>query len=194
MRQIRRLRTWHLFNGLVVVHVALTALLNRVVLADASLGGFPVLSYAVAPVALLIRVAFVSLLVQLTLLALRGDTPYRGIFRAALWAEVALVVGVAVQTAWVSTLPATAILQGRLGAAPGSLAAAIPLVFPRSSPFAALATQVTVFDLGWVVLFALALEDGSRLRFGPAILSVGVVWVVLTLATWLAMLFLVGIA
>jgi hypothetical protein len=191
MRQIRRLRTWHLFSGLVVVHVALTALLNRVVLADASLGGFPVLSYAVAPVALLIRVAFVSLLVQLTLLALRGDTPYRGIFRAALWAEVALVVGVAVQTAWVSTLPATAILQGRLGAAPGSLAAAIPLVFPRSSPFAALATQVTVFDL---VLFALALEDGSRLRFGPAILSVGVVWVVLTLATWLAMLFLVGIA
>jgi len=205
---VRALRTWQLAVLVAGLQVASAAYMNRVVLGDdllpALLGSaspgleaarrWRTLAYVLAPVEVVARAGFVSLLVQLALLPAIRNPPLGRIFRAALWAHLALVAGRFVETAWLASLPAAALLQGLNEAPPGSLSRLFGSGSHAPEAVHLLASQVSLFELGWLGLFVLALEGGPRLPLRAALAAVGAVWLVLTLSKWVFLLYLGRIA
>ncbi len=212
----RWIRTWHLLMVLVFGNVAVAAFLNHRVLTDEvylslfSVNASPIQAedhlaitrrlerwgYLLGPVGLLARVGGTSLLVQLTLLPFQLDPGFARVLRASAWAYLVLLLGTVFHAAWLFYLPSAAITPDTLEAMPGSLAGALSGFLEPSAleDFGAVATllrQVTVFDLGWIVVFVLALENRRDLPAIPALVSVLGVWAALTLSRWALFLYLV---
>ncbi len=203
-----RLLTWQLVVLMAGLQVASVAYMNRIVIGDdlfpALLGAgsagveaarrWERLTYLLAPVGVVVRAGLVSLIVQLALLPWIRNPPIGRIFRAALWAHFALLAGSIVQTHWLAGLPPAALLQGLPQELPGSLAGLLRLGSDVPGAVYLLATQVSVFDLAWAGIFILALENGPGLPLRAALVSVGTVWLALTLAKWVFFLYLGGMA
>lgn len=199
-----RPRTWHLFVALAAVQLALSLFLNHRVLTpelyqsvmadqapSAQIDEFIVLtqkwqlwSYVLSPVVLALRVSVVALLVQLVLLLFPVEVPFGRVFRAALIAYSALLIGIAFHTYWLSSLPTSEINAATLELVPGSLATLLPELARERPAFAYLLNVVTLFDIAWCVFFALALEGERSLRFVPALSAVLVVWLMTVACKW----------
>jgi len=201
--------TWHLFVAIAVVQISSTLLLNRVVLSDdvyrtllEASGGpagedllrvarrWELLGYFASPLLLALRVVLAALLVQLTLLGLRLTPPFSRIFRAGVWAQAALLLGTLIQTTWLATLPDGAIGTVALTMMPGSLGAILPPLAPDPTPLALLLHQTTIFDLGWIALFVLGLEEGEHIPPARAALAVISAWGVMATGKWGLLLFM----
>ncbi len=208
------LRTLHLVVFLSVATACVTYYMNRVVLTDqvyaVLLGDAPggalqleerirllrrweTLGVLSAPLLVLVRSTVQALLVQLAFLLQGVHARLATCFRGAIWAGWATWLGHAMQAAWLSTLPPGSITPERLGDAPGSLTTLFPALATSPSPLALLWQQLSVFDLGWILLFAVAIEH--RTGAGPvrALASVGSVWVATVLARWTLLVYLSGV-
>lgn len=207
------LRTGSLFAALVTGTFAVSIFTNRIVMTDevyavlvAGTGGSPsqvdalisgfrrweTLGYFFIPLLLALRIGLAALLVQLILLLTGREIRLARLFRGALIAHMAVWAGTVVQAAWLAAIPRGALTPETMGRLPGSLAAAIPALEELRFGLPLLFQQVTVFDFGWIVLFAMAIEDGDRIRAGPALASVAFVWACFVLSRWSLVLYLNG--
>jgi hypothetical protein len=205
--------TWHLFVAIAVLQISSTLMLNRVVLSpevyrsllDASGGPggddllrtarrWELLTYFASPLLLVLRVVFAALLVQLALLGLRLTPPFARIFRAGIWAQAALLLGMLIQTAWLASLPDGAIGTVSPTMMPGSFGAVLPPLSPDPAPLLLLLHQTTIFDLGWIALFILGLEEGERIPPGRAAIAVLAAWGVMATGKWAFLLLIAGMA
>jgi len=209
----RIFRNIHLFALLAAGSIAVTLFTNRMVLTDAAYrallpdgGGSPSqleqtiaamrrwesLGLLISPLVLLTRVAFHALLVQLAFLLQGTQLPFSRVFRGALWAASVTWLGSAMQAIWLASLPPGALSPEQLGAMPGGLTTLLPALNAVNDELVLLFQQITVFDLGWVMVFAVALEGGGKTSAGRSILAVTVVWLASTLSQWGILLYLSG--
>ena len=207
----RILPSVHLFALLAAGSIAVTLFTNRFVLTDAAYrallpegGGSPSqleqtiaamrrwesLGLLIAPLVLLTRVAFNALLVQLAFLLQGIQLPFSRVFRGALWAASVTWVGSAMQAVWLASLPPGALNPEMLGAMPGGLTTLLPALNTVPAGLVLLFHQITVFDLGWVLVFAVALEGSGSASAGRSLLAVTLVWMVSTLSQWGVLLYL----
>lgn len=193
--------TGHLFLALALLQIAATLVLNRIVLNDdvlrslfletgrgddllAATRRWEIVSYLTIPILLAIRIGTAALLVQLILLGLRTVPAFGRIFRAGLWAQGALILGTVIQAGWLASLPDGAIGPEILTSIPGSFGAILPALGENPSPLLQLVHRISVFDLGWMALFVLGLEERGEVPVARAAAAVVSVWMVLTLGKW----------
>jgi hypothetical protein len=209
----RRLRNWHIFAALSGATIAVAFFTNRVILTDDVYRAFlpeatgdvvevetllrtarrlEVLGYLAAPLLLLGRITLHALLVQLVMLLQGVQAPLGRVFRAAMVAWTAVWMGTALQAGWLASLPAGAVTPALAGQIPGTLTTLFPSLHELGWPLSLLFEEITVFHLGWVVLFALALEDEGRIQPRVSLVAVVTVWAATTLARWGALLYLSG--
>jgi len=209
----RRVRNVHLFALLAAGSITTTLFTNRMVLTDAAYqallpdgGGSPSqLEQTIAairrwesvgllfsPLVLLTRVGFHALLVQLAFLLQGIQLPFSRVFRGALWAACVTWLGTAMQAIWLASLPPGALSPELLGSMPGGLTTLFPTLHAASDGLVLLFQQVTVFDLGWILVFAVALETGEQAPPGRSLLTVSLVWLTSTLSKWALLLYLSG--
>lgn len=197
--------TWQLFCAIAALQICSTLLLNRVVLNDdvyrsllmdttgsdellRSARRWELLSYLATPVLLAVRIGFAALLVQLVLLGLGATPPLARIFRAGVWAQGALLLGSLIQTGWLASLPDGAIGSLALSEMPGSFSAVLPPLSGDASPLVQLIYQTSLFDLGWIALFILGLEERDHVPLGRATIAVLSAWGMIAFGKW-ALLF-----
>jgi len=209
----RIFRNVHLFALLAAGSIAVTLFTNRMVLTDAAYrallpdGGaspsqveqtiaamrrWESLGLLISPLVLLARVAFHALLVQLAFLLQGTQLRFSLVFRGAIWAAWMTWLGSAMQAIWLASLPPAALSTEQLGAMPGGLTTLIPALNAGPDGLVLLFRQITVFDLGWILVFAVALEGAEKASAGRSLLSVTLVWLVSTLSQWGLMLYLSG--
>lgn len=184
--------TWRrsawLFVGLVTANLAASMHTNVVVLTDdvyrailtgqgmaSELDGllslsrsWAVIGYIATPFTLAITVGFVALLVQLALLGFRIRVSLSRAFLAALWAQTALTLGRWVRTLWLGALPEAARTGERIGRMPGSVSWLSTDLGSIPPGLSTLLEQVSVYQLGWIALLVLALEERDRVPLGAA--------------------------
>lgn len=185
--------TWQLFLVIALAQVVASIALNRVVLSDQVLqtllspggGGegmlraarrWEVIGYLASPILLGIRVSFAALLLQLFLLGLGVRPPFRRIFRAGLWAQVAILVGTLIQAVWLASLPEGMLGPATLAATPGSFGSILPPLGPNPGALMQLLHRTSVFDLGWIALYTLGLEERERVPAARAAFAVLAAW------------------
>jgi len=209
----RRFRNLHLFALLAAGSIAANLFTNRMVLTDAAYqallsdrGGSPSqleqtiaairrwesLGILFSPLVLLTRVAFHALLVQLAFLLQATHLPFSRVFRGALWAACVTWLGTAMQAIWLASLPPGALSPELLGSMPGGLTTLFPTLNAAPDELVLLFQQITVFDLGWILVFAVALETGEQAPPGRSLLVVTLVWLTSTLSKWALLLYLSG--
>lgn len=208
------IRTWQLFAVLVFIQVALAIVMNKGIMTPdvyhellgsrlsaeqidehmAMTQRWQVWGYVATPLVLLVRIGFTALLIQLVLLLLVTEVPFRTIFRAALWAYSMVLAGSAFQLIWLYRLPPHQLTEQALAAVPGSFAAYFPQLAAAGGPLSHLLNVITLFGLGWWLFFALALENARRVRFLPALIAVGVVWVMITVTKWAMAAYMANVA
>jgi len=209
----RRLPNWHIFAALSGATIAVAFFTNRVILTDDVYRAFlpeatgdvvevetllrtarrlELLGYLAAPLLLLGRITLHALLVQLVMLLQGVQAPLSRVFRSAMFAWTAVWMGTALQAGWLASLPGGAVTPALAGQMPGTLTTLFPSLHELGWPLSLLFEEITVFHLGWVALFSLALEDEGRIPPRVALVAVVTVWAATTLARWAALLYLSG--
>ncbi len=209
------IRTRWIFLGLVTGEMAVAALINHRVLTDqvylsllpagimpwqaeeyiALARRWEILGYTLTPLGLLTRVGGVTLLIQLVLLPAGFDPGFARIFRASTWGYLVLLSGTAIQAVWLLHLPPAGISAEVLSNPPGSLVGIISRFFAmptggEAATLAVLLRQVTVFDLGWIMVITLALEGRTTIPAGIAFTAVAFVWTTVTFTRWAILMYL----
>lgn len=204
-----RIRLPWLLSGLAAGNLLVALCLNKIVLTDriyrsmwsnqgssaqieallATMRHWETIGYLIGPLSLLARIGLTALLVQLTLLLFGPRTPLRHVFRAATWAQLPLVLGAAAQLLWLGLLPAAARTADAIQTAPFTVLGILEQVSVGPG-WELLLGRVSLFDVGWIALFALALEDARRVPLRVAGMAVSTTWVFLTLLQWAGWLYL----
>jgi hypothetical protein len=207
-RLVERPRTIWLFVTLAVANLAVTAGMNTWVLTDdvyrSLLGGptarndalitmtrgWELIGYALSPALLFARVGGAALMVQLGLLLMGRRLPLARIFRAGVWAQTSLLTGALAQLTLLASTPAAGRTAERLRDLPGNTLALTPDPGALSPGLALLLERVTVFDLGWIALFVLALEHRDDAPAVPTLVAVTATALVALLLQWTAAVYL----
>lgn len=197
-----------LFAGLAVSYLGLAAYLNAWILTDQVYrsiwngGSSPAqvealldttrhwerIGYVVGPLALLVRIGLTALLVQLSLLLLGPRARLSHVFRAGMWAQLSLVLATASRALWLTLLPPAARTAEVVQTSPFSLSALLESV-SLGPDWELLLGRLSLFDIGWVALFALALEDSGRISLRVATLAVTGAWLFMTACRWAGWLY-----
>jgi hypothetical protein len=141
-------------------------------------------AYLLGPLVVVIRVAFMALAVQLALLLVMVEVPFGGVFRAALWAYLAPLAGLAVRAALLVWVDGSEVSPAALSIVPASAASVLMDAADYRSPLYSLLSLVNAFELAWCVIMVIALTDEKKVRTGTAVGAVGGVWLVVTVFQW----------
>jgi hypothetical protein len=203
-----RPRTVWIFVALAAANLVATASMNTWVLTDdvyrALLGGanarsdaliamtrgWELLGYGLGPVVLFGRVAGASLLVQLVLLLLGRRLALARIFRAGLWAQTSLLAGTLAQLVLLASTPAAGRTPERLRDVPGTALTLLPDPESVGPGLTLLLERLTVFDIGWIALFVLALEHRKEAPALQSLVAVAATALLVHLVQWTGSLYL----
>ena len=150
--------------------------------------------YALGPLALFALIGIMALLVQLALVLLGLRLPLAQVFCAGTLAQYALLLGTLAQVLALATLPEGARTAEQLQTIPGAIGGLFSAASNLGPGLALLLERVTLFDLGWVALFTLALEERGEVPGADSATAVAAVWVLCTLAQWGFWLYLSGLS
>ncbi len=150
------------------------------------------LGYVIGPLALAGRIGIMALLVQLGLILLGLRLPFGKVFFAGIVAQFALFMGTLGQLFWLVSLPEAARTAEQLETIPGALSGLFYVGNALGPELALLLRRVTLFDLGWIVLFTLALEEPGKVSGAEAAAAVTGVWILATVSQWGVWLYLTG--
>lgn len=190
--------TWQLFVLLVLISGALAWLNNtfvmtpevyRVVLGEQltssgldqridALRQFQVAGYVAIPLAVWIRIALTTLVVQMLCLLGMVDIPFRQLFRVSAIALLGPLAGSLNRIVWI--VRQDVVDASVLGVMPGSLASYVLAPSAGDSWTYTLLSQVSVFHVAWVGLMILGLVGTKRVGAGGAALVVGGAWGLVT--------------
>jgi hypothetical protein len=148
--------------------------------------------YVAGPIFLLARTGLTALLVQLSLLLIGPRAHLRHVFRAAVWAQIPLFVCTVAQALWLTLLPPAARTPDAIQV-PLLTALSLPGAASVSPTWNLLLVRISLFDVAWVVVFALALEDRGRISGRAAGAAVAGTWLFITLFQWAGWLYLTGL-
>lgn len=200
-----RFRTWHVFAILAAVNMLQLAYFNEFVLTRevyARLMGAGMdpstvdqyfsatnrlarWGYLASPALLGLRVGFMALIIQFTLLLFFVELRFSQVFRAACWAYFPVVLGSAVQSVWLHRRAATHILSPEdFQYMPTSLASLI-FGFPDAdNRLYTLLNAVNVFEFCWCAILAVAVMDATKLKPVAAAAVITAVWAAVNLLKW----------
>jgi hypothetical protein len=205
---VDRPRTVWLFVGLAAANLIATASQNTWVLTDdvyrAFLGGatarnealidmsrgWELIGYGLGPMVLFCRVAGVALLVHLILLLLGLRPGLARVFRAGLWAQLSLLVGSLAQMVLLATTPTAGRTPDLLRVLPWTAMGLFPDPGSVGPALALLLERITVFDLGWIALFGLALEHRDEAPLLQSLVAVGVTALLILVVQWTGSLYI----
>ncbi len=153
-----------------------------------------VAGYFLGPLALATRIAIMTLAVQLGLILIGLRLSFGHVFRAGTWAQFAVSLGTLARLLWLVSLPKAAITADQIARVPGSLATILCSECASRPNLGLLLERVTVFDLGWIALFTLALEKPGKAPAATVAVGVVGVWVCTTLARWGFGVYLTGLS
>lgn len=209
----RGTRTFWIFSVLMIGNIGVSLYVNSAVLTDgvytALLSGagstdgvattlaaarrWERLGYLFSPVALFLRLGWAALLTQFALVILGRRVALGRVFRAATWAALVPLLGALAQALRLSLLPPAARTEEQLRVMPGAIVSLFSMRDSFSPALLTLLEHITIFDLGWIILFALALEDARDLPGPDAVAAVTSVWTLSILAEWGFWLYLSGV-
>jgi hypothetical protein len=152
--------------------------------------GWEHIGYGVGPLLLFVRVAGAALLVQLGLLLMGRRLALARIFRASLWAQTSLLVGALAQVALLASTPAAGRSSARLRDLPGTALGFVTDPGGLSPGAALLLERLTVFDIGWIALFVLALEHREDAPAPRCLVAVTAAALLVLLGQWTGSLYL----
>lgn len=198
------LRTWHLFVALALAAVLLAWLNNELVMTrevyhtllgkqldrdriDAHFDLMQQMStwgYLAIPVVLWLRIALVALTVQMVALLGMVEIPFRTLFRAACFALIGLLYGIALRLIWLARQGPEAITERTLSMAPGSVAALVLDPEAAGSLTYILLSMLNVGELVWAGILVVCIVRTGKTGWTGA--------TVVTVAAWTLLAFLQG--
>lgn len=144
---------------------------------------FSVWGYAAMPIVVWLRIAFVTLLLQLPLVFRFIDIPFREIFRIVLTASFLLLLMELVKLVYLSGFPPAALTKQELAYVPFALINWLNTAQHSSSAISFL-SHFSLFELGWLAALYHGLVRTNRLKKIDAGLVVLVLWMFLIVMQW----------
>jgi hypothetical protein len=139
--------------------------------------------YIGTPVFLAARLALVALTLQLFLL-LTEDVPFRRVFHATAWAQLAVCAGGVARAVYLTMIPSSEISQATLAVIPGSVASVVFYPQDYQRPLYGLLSTVSLFELAWCVILVVALRHVARVRLRASVVATTGVWLLLATLQW----------
>jgi len=153
---------------------------------------FSVWAYVFTPVVFLLRITFVSLLLQFPLVMKFIDIPLKQIFRVVTFAFIPLFFMSVIKTIWLLFLPVHQITQETL--------AFTPLAFTNflntsnySQTVYGLLSNLNIFDVVWCIIVAEGLSRTGKLKKSDAYVLVLVIWTLILVFLWALLMYLTKI-
>ncbi len=140
-------------------------------------------SYFLAPLILLIRIAFVALLIQFPLVFRFIDIPLRTIFRIVAFAALPLLIMTFLKNLWLVRLPASHISEQALAFMPLSLTNFIDYASFSKTNYGLL-SNFNLFEVVWCIVIAEGLHSTKKMTRLDAFLMVLVIWTLILLFQW----------
>ena len=153
---------------------------------------FSIWTYIFTPIVFLLRITFVSLLIQFPLVMKFIDIPLKQIFRIVTLAFIPLFFMSVIKTIWLLLLPTHQITQETL--------AFTPLAFTNflnASNYAktvyGLLSNLNIFEVVWCIIVAEGLSRTDKLKKLDAYVLVLVVWTLILVFLWAFLMYLTKI-
>ena len=134
--------------------------------------------YLATPLILLVRLTAVALTLQLFLLLAR-DVPFRKVFLATAWAQVAMCAAGIERAFYLALLPSSDISQATLWVMPGSLASLVLYPEDIQRPVYAMLSMISVFELLWCAILVIVLRRVARVSIVAAVGATVGTWTLL---------------
>ena len=152
---------------------------------------FSVWAYILTPIVFLLRITFVSLLIQFPLVMKFRDIPLKQIFRIVTFAFIPLFFMSVIKTIWL-LLPNHQITQETL--------AFTPLAFTNflnasnyGKTVYGLLSNLNIFEVGWCIIVAEGLSRTGKLKKSDAYVLVLVIWTLILVFLWALLMYLTKI-
>jgi hypothetical protein len=139
--------------------------------------------YLTSPLLLLLRLTLVALTVQLFLL-LSEDVPFRAVFRATAYAQLAICAAGVARAIYLFVLPSAEISRGTLSVIPGSLASVLMYPEDFQRPLYGVLSLMNLFELAWCVVLFVGLRQVARVAPRVAFVATAGVWGLLAALQW----------
>ncbi len=151
---------------------------------------FSLIKYLTAPLLLLIRIFFVTMLLQFFLIAFFFvEVNTKKVFRLVTIATFILIIANLVQTAWYFYLTVRDITEKTLLVIPGSLASFLNLHnLSKASVFCF--SQINFFELFWVIIISIGLYMGGEMKSSKAYTATACTWILIFISQWVALTFM----
>jgi hypothetical protein len=134
--------------------------------------------YLATPLILLVRLTAVALTIQLFLLLTR-EVPFRKVFLATAWAQLAMCAAGIERAFYLALLPSGDISQATLWVMPGSLASLILYPEDIQRPVYAMLSLISVFELLWCAILVIVLRRVARVSTVAAVGATVGTWTLL---------------
>lgn len=148
--------------------------------------------YLLQPMIVLLRISFVALLLQTTLLISGLDVRIRDLFRVATLAFIAMPLATASQAARLAMIDPTSIALADLSFIPGALSNILDQSLAGAAVYQML-SLVNVFEMLWCAMAIWGLITVAKVRPMRSTLVVGIAWTTMALFQWGVLVLISGI-
>jgi len=145
-------------------------------------------SYLLAPILLLARYAFVTMLLQLPLMLRFVEVPFERIFRVVMFASVPLLVGVTIRTLWLLRLSPAEMDETSLSFMPLALTNFLNFREYQKSAWGFF-SNFNLFEGSWCAIVANGFVRMKLKRVDATVLTLAV-WTALLVFQWVLLLYL----
>lgn len=149
--------------------------------------------YIFQPILTWIHVTFHTLLIQMPLILMMIDIPFRRLFRIVMCASLSMTVSAIVKIIWLINLPASEISLASLSVAPLSIASFLDTTQYPSTAFMVL-NKFSLFEAAWCLVIYKGLVDTEKLKKDLAAFLVFCMWMLLLLLQWGITAYLNGVS
>ena len=153
---------------------------------------FSIWAYVLTPIVFLLRITFVSLLIQFPLVMKFIDIPLKQIFRIVTFAFIPLFFMSVIKTIWLLLLSTHQITQETL--------AFTPLAFTNflnasnyGKTVYGLLSNLNIFEVVWCIIVAEGLTRTEKLKKNDAYILVLIVWTLILVFQWALFMYLTKI-
>jgi hypothetical protein len=153
---------------------------------------FSIWTYILSPIMFLLRLIFVSLLIQFPLVMKFIDIPLKQIFRIVTFAFIPLFLMSVIKTIWLLLLPTHQITQETLTFTPLTFTN-----FLNASNYAktvyGLLSNLNIFEVVWCFIVAKGLSRTGKIKKSDAYVLVLVIWTLILVFLWALLMYLTKI-
>ena len=144
------------------------------------------LNFILVPLALFLKLCFVTFVLQFPLLFLLEDVAYRDIFRVAMIAQLAMLAAAIIQVVILYLKPPLAPDMENLGRMPLSLAGLTGQYSSLSIPARTIINRFNLFELIWCLIVYYKLKSLITMKSVDLVILVSAVWIFLLILQWLS--------